>query len=76
VAGVTVVNCGSAGHPVDGDPRPAYALVKVLEGKPLSGRIIRFEYPIEEIVRAIECSTLPKSLSRDFREGKKKREMP
>ncbi len=76
VAGVIVVNCGAAGHPVDGDPRPAYALVKVMGGKPLSGRIIRFDYPIEEVVRAVQRSSLPKSLSRDFREGNKKREMP
>jgi len=76
VAGIIVVNCGSAGHPVDGDPRPAYALVKVLEGKPLSGRIIRFDYPKEEVVRTIERSSLPRSLGKDFNEGNKKREMP
>ena len=28
IGGVLIVNCGSAGHPVDGDPRPAYALVR------------------------------------------------
>ena len=76
VAGIIVVNCGSVGLPADGDPRPAYALVKVLEGKPLSGRIIRFNYPKEEVVRAIERSSLPRNLVKDFSEGNKKREMP
>ncbi len=76
VAGTIVVNCGSAGHPVDGDPRPAYALVKFMKGKPLTGRIIRFDYSLAEIVRAVEQSSLPGSLAKDFREGNKKREIP
>lgn len=76
VAGTLVVNCGSAGHPVDGDPRPAYALVKIQQGRPPSARIIRFDYPKAELFRAIERSSLPQSLSADFREGDKKREMP
>jgi len=76
VAGALVVNCGSTGHPVDGDPRPAYALLKIQQGKPPSARIIRFDYPKEGLLRAIERSSLPRSLSADFSEGNKKREMP
>ncbi len=76
VAGILVVNCGSAGQPVDGDPRPAYALVRIRPGKPPSARIIRFDYPKEGLLRAIERSSLPRGLSADFREGNKKREMP
>lgn len=76
VAGALVVNCGSAGHPVDGDPRPAYAIVKLEPGRPPSARIIRFDYPKADLFRAIERSSLPQSLSTDFREGNKKREMP
>ncbi|MBN1615525.1 MAG: metallophosphoesterase family protein [Deltaproteobacteria bacterium] len=73
--GILVVNCGAAGHPVDGDPRPAYALVKVAEGKPPAARIIRFDYAKEEVVQTIEASTLPRSLKKDFLEGNKKREV-
>ena len=76
VAGALVVNCGSAGHPVDGDPRPAYALLKMQQGKPPSARIIRFDYAKEGLFGAIERSSLPRSLSADFSEGNKKREMP
>ncbi|MFZ4439511.1 MAG: metallophosphoesterase family protein [Syntrophales bacterium] len=76
VAGALVVNCGSAGQPVDGDPRPAYALVNIQRGKPPSARIIRFDYPKEGLLRAIERSSLPRSLSADFSEGNKKREIP
>jgi len=73
--GILVVNTGSAGHPVDGDPRPAYVLVKVITGKPLAGRIIRFDYPQEEVAAAVERSSLPRSLTKDFLEGNKMREM-
>jgi diadenosine tetraphosphatase ApaH/serine/threonine PP2A family protein phosphatase len=76
VAGALVVNCGSTGQPVDGDPRPAYALVKMEQGKPSSARIIRFDYPKAGLFRAIERSTLPRGLSADFSEGNKKKEMP
>jgi putative phosphoesterase len=75
VAGVLVINCGSTGQPVDGDPRPSYALVRVEQGKPPSGRIIRFDYPKAELARAFKHSTLPKNLFADFSEGNKKREM-
>ncbi len=76
VAGALVVNCGSAGLPVDGDPRPAYALVQMGQGKPPSARIIRFDYPKAGLFRAIERSSLPRGLSADFNEGNKKRVMP
>ncbi len=76
VAATLVVNCGSTGQPVDGDPRPAYALLKIQQGKPPSARIIRFDYPKEGLLRAIERSSLPRSLSADFSEGNKKKEMP
>jgi putative phosphoesterase len=75
VAGILVVNCGSAGQPVDGDPRPAYALVKIQHGKPPSARIIRFDYPKAELLQAIERSSLPQDLSADFNDGNKKREI-
>ncbi len=76
VAGTLIVNCGSTGLPVDGDPRPAYALVNVAQGKPPSARIIRFGYPKEELFRAMQRSTLPGGLSADFSEGIKQRETP
>jgi predicted phosphodiesterase len=76
LAGALVVNCGSAGQPVDGDPRPAYALLKIEQRKPPSARIIRFDYPKAGLLRAIERSSLPRGLSADFSEGNKKREIP
>ena len=73
IAGVLVVNCGSAGHPVDGDPRPAYALVCAEEGTVPRGRIVRFEYDRNWTIQALERTSLPKELKKDFAEGAKMR---
>lgn len=48
VAGVTVVNAGSVGRPVDGDPRGAYALVDLERGRIARARIVRFPCPIQQ----------------------------
>jgi len=47
IAGVTVVNAGSVGRPVDGDPRGSYALVDLKPGRIARARIVRFAYAIE-----------------------------
>ena len=73
ISGILVVNCSSTGHPVDGDPRPAYALVRIMRGAVPHGRIIRFEYDKEITIRALEKSSLPKGLRKDFSEGIKRR---
>jgi putative phosphoesterase len=73
VGGILVVNCGSAGHPVDGDPRPAYALVRVASGVRPQGRIVRFDYDRNRTIAALEKSSLPKGLRKDFAEGTKMR---
>lgn len=45
ISGVAVVNAGSVGRPVDGDPRGSYALVAIEAGRPPRGRIVRFALP-------------------------------
>jgi predicted phosphodiesterase len=72
VSGMLVVNCGSAGQSVDGDPRPSYAIISVDE-KSASGRIIRFKYDINETIKALKNTSLPKTLQNDFLEGSKRR---
>jgi putative phosphoesterase len=76
VNGTLVVNCGSTGHPVDGDPRPAYALVRAEQGTVPRGRIVRFEYDRSRTVAALKKTSLPKDLGRDFIEGNKMRFLP
>jgi predicted phosphodiesterase len=74
VAGTVVINCGSAGMPVDGDPHPAYALLHIKQtGRP-SAKIVRFSYPQEELIRAIAGSSLPPDIADNFTNGIKKRE--
>ena len=74
IAGINVINCGSTGQPVDGDPHPSYALLHLKQTGALSGRIIRFSYPQAELLRAIESSSLPHYLADDFISCGKKRE--
>jgi putative phosphoesterase len=73
IGGTLVVNCGSAGHPVDGDPRPAYALVHTEHAVAPCGRIVRFEYDRNRTMTALEKTSLPKGLRKDFSEGTKMR---
>ena len=73
IGGVLVVNCGSAGHPVDGDPRPAYALVQAEAGAAPRGRIVRFDYDRKGTIAALGKTSLPKGLRKDFEEGIKMR---
>jgi putative phosphoesterase len=68
-----VVNCGSAGHPVDGDWHPSYALVRIdRKGRP-QGSIVRFAYDRERVIAALEKTPLPKGLRDDFLLGNKRR---
>lgn len=72
VAATLVVNCGSTGQPVDGDPSPSYAILSVEESK-VTARVVRFSYDVEETIGALKKSTLPKGLQKDFKEGTKRR---
>ncbi len=76
VGGVLVVNCGSAGNPVDGDPRPAYALLQAEAGAAPRGRIVRFDYDRDRTIAALGKEALPKALQKDFAEGSKMRFLP
>jgi predicted phosphodiesterase len=73
IDGILVVNCGSAGHPVDSDPRPAYAIVRTERGAIPRGRIIRFDYDRDRTLAVLEKTSLPKGLRKDFAEGIKRR---
>ncbi|MBN1663629.1 MAG: metallophosphoesterase family protein [Deltaproteobacteria bacterium] len=73
INGILVVNCGSAGHPIDGDPRPSYAIVQFEAGKEPHGNIIRFDYDRDRTLSALKKTSLPKELRKDFMEGNKRR---
>lgn len=72
IGGALIVNCGSAGQPVDGDPRPSYAILSIDESA-VSAHIVRFEYDINEVVTALKNTSLPKGVQKDFTDGTKRR---
>ncbi len=45
IGGVTVVNAGSVGRPVDGDPRGSYAVIELRKRHPVRARVVRFPFP-------------------------------
>lgn len=59
VAGVLVINCGSVGRPVDGDPRGAFALAEFAPGRRPSARIVRFPYALEGVLEDLERRRVP-----------------
>jgi len=71
IAGVRVVNCGSVGRPIDGDPRGALALCEIVDDGRVRCRIARFPYPVEPVVADLEARGAVGSLPQDYRTGTK-----
>ncbi len=71
VDGVTVINCGSVGRPADGDPRGSLALVEAGAGRGMRAEIVRFPYPVEPVVEAIESRGVPGIDAGEYRRGVK-----
>lgn len=51
--GMLIVNAGTVGRPLDGDPRASWALLELEEGR-ARARIRRVRYPVSETVRAMK----------------------
>jgi putative phosphoesterase len=56
--GVLFVNCGSVGKPKDGDPRAAFALLR-LDGRRVVADIERVDYDAEAVGREVAAAGLP-----------------
>jgi len=69
VAGKLLLNPGSVGFPKDGDPRAAWALLRVQEE--LEVEIRRVEYDVEETARALLAAGLPAQAAEDLRQGRR-----
>jgi len=69
IEGVWFISPGSAGLPIDGDPRAAYA---ILEVGPEESQVFahRVEYDVERLVAELNRHKLPKAFARMFREGR------
>jgi putative phosphoesterase len=66
VGGVLVVNAGSAGKPVDGDPRVAWAVLEIDDGE-ARARIRRVAYPLERTLAEMKKVRMRKGLIRALR---------
>ena len=53
VDGMLIVNAGTVGRPLDGDPRASWALLELEEGQ-ARARIRRVAYPVAKTVRAMK----------------------
>jgi len=69
IAGVRVVNCGSAGRPVDGDPRGALAVCDFSGTGRAHCRIVRFAYPVEPVIADLEARGARGILPQEYRAG-------
>jgi putative phosphoesterase len=61
VAGVRVVNCGSVGRPVDGDPRGSYAILDCRADGAPRARIVRFAYATGQVERDLAARGVPQA---------------
>jgi putative phosphoesterase len=71
IAGVRVVNCGSVGRPVDGDPRGAVALCEFFGDGRLRCRIIRLGYPVDAVIADLEARRVRGPRPVEYRTGVK-----
>jgi predicted phosphodiesterase len=63
VAGVRVVNCGSVGRPIDGDPRGSFAIVDCRPGLAPRARIVRFAFDADQVERDRKARGVPTAVA-------------
>ena len=71
VAGVRVVNCGSVGRPLDGDPRGALAICDFPGEGQMHCRIVRFAYPLDPLVSDLQARGAKGVRPQDYHTGTK-----
>ena len=69
VADVRVVNCGSVGRPVDGDPRGSYAILDIQQRGPVRTQVVRFAYSVDDLVSDLKARRVPSVKPREYRLG-------
>ena len=70
VEGIHFVNTGSVGKPKDGDWRAGYVILDVTKDT-VSVEVIRVEYDVDAVVRAIRASELPYEFAEQLKAGGK-----
>ncbi len=59
IGGTRIINDGSVGYPLDGDPRGAWVAIEVDSGALTSVSLQRFDFDHEESIRRLEASGEP-----------------
>lgn len=72
-AGIRVINCGSVGRPVDGDPRGAFAVADIVGPAVMHPRIVRFRYAVADLVADLAERAVPEALGGEYLRGIKLR---
>ncbi len=65
---ILVVNGGSVGKPIDGDPRGSLAFIRA-DGNSLKGEIVRFDYNIEALVNILRKMDYSKKTIDSYKKG-------
>lgn len=68
IENILVVNGGSVGKPIDGDPRGSYAIIEINGGK-AKGEIYRFEYDIDSFTALLKKLGYSKKTILSYKEG-------
>ncbi len=68
INGVLIVNSGSVGKPIDGDPRGSFAVFELNE-KDKRGEIVRFNYDIAFLVEALKKKNSSKKVIDSYLKG-------
>jgi putative phosphoesterase len=70
IDGVHFINPGSVGRMFDGDPRTAFAILKLSSGE-IAVEHFRIPYPVEEVIKGLKKNGLPDIYAEMYRAGKK-----
>jgi predicted phosphodiesterase len=73
VGGVRVINCGSVGRPVDGDPRGSYVLADFPKPRSFNATIVRFSYPVDALIQDLVGRKVPFAVGDEYLKGIKQR---
>lgn len=59
VNNIRVLNCGSVGKPIDGDPKGSYIFVNIQKNGLFNAEIVRFSYKINNLIKDIKDRHVP-----------------
>ena len=70
IDGIHFINPGSVGRMFDGDPRTAFAILK-LSSEEISVEHFRIPYPVDEVITGLKKNRLPDIYAKMYRIGRK-----